>query len=81
MCIEIDNRSTGSKGNQAATDFFARTVSGFGFETESPQFDCIGWSQNGARLSVKGVPFEVFASPYSLGCQVKASMVVLAYAQ
>lgn len=77
LCVEIDNRSTGSTGNRAATDFFARTVSGFGFETESPQFDCIDWSQNGARLSVKGVPFEVFASPYSLGCQVKAPMVVV----
>lgn len=77
LCIEIDNRSTGSTGNRAATDFFARTVSGFGFETESPQFGCIDWSQNGAHLSVNGVPFEVFVSPYSLGCQVKAPMVVV----
>lgn len=77
LCIEIDNRSTGSTGNRAATDFFARTVSGFGFETESPQFGCIDWSQNSAHLSVNGVPFEIFVSPYSLGCQVKAPMVVV----
>jgi len=41
LCLEIQTRRVGSKGNQTATDLFASIVSSFGFETESPSFDCI----------------------------------------
>ncbi len=76
LCQEIPSRSVGSKGNQAATDFVADTLTSFGFETESPAFDCIEWHSNSARLTVGGVPFEVLASPYSLGCNVTAPLGV-----
>ncbi|MBM4465883.1 MAG: Zn-dependent exopeptidase M28 [Chloroflexi bacterium] len=77
LCLEIPSRRVGSKGNRAATDFFAGIVASFGFEVESPEFDCMDWSQDGADLTVDGASFEAFASPYSLGCQVSAPLVVV----
>jgi aminopeptidase YwaD len=77
LCVDIPTRRVGSAGNRAATDFFAGVVSSFGFETESPEFDCIDWSQDGVDLTVKGSSFEAFASPYSLGCHVRAPLLIL----
>lgn len=76
LCVEIPNRRVGSEGNRAATDFFASEVASFGFETESPAFDCIDWTSEGAHLTVDGIAFEAFVSPYSLGCQASAPLVV-----
>jgi aminopeptidase YwaD len=76
LCLEISSRRVGSPGNQAATDFFAAIVASFGFETESPEFDCIDWSHDGVHLTVSGTFFEAFGSPYSLGCHVSAPLAV-----
>ncbi len=48
LCVEIPSRRVGSAGNRMATDFFARTVSAYGFGTEPPEFSCIDWSQGAA---------------------------------
>ena len=77
LCLEIPSRRVGSAGNQAATDFFASVVASFGFQTESPAFDCMDWTCEGVHLTVGGAPFEAFASPYSLGCQVNAPLAVV----
>jgi aminopeptidase YwaD len=77
LCVEIPNRRVGSEGNRAATDFFAQTVSSCGFRTESPSFDCMDWHQEGAQLTTDRTSFEVFVSPYSLGCQVRAPLAVV----
>ena len=77
LCVEIPSRRVGSEGNRLATDFFARTVSSYGFRTESSQFDCVDWSQQGAGLTVDQTSFEVFASPYSLGCHARVPLVVI----
>ncbi len=76
LCVEIPNRRVGNEGNRAATDFFASKVASFGFKTESPAFDCIDWTSGGAHLTVDGTAFEAFVSPYSLGCQVSAPLVI-----
>ena len=85
LCVEIPSRRVGSQGNQAATDFFAGVVASFGFATETPQFDCIDWSQDGVDLTADGAHFpqeevrstcEAFPSPYTLGCQVTAPLAV-----
>ena len=68
------NRRVGGPGNRMATDFFAEVVSGFGFETECPEFDCMDWKSDHVELTVGGESFEVQASPYSLGCKVKAPL-------
>lgn len=74
LCLEIPSRGVGSRGNQAATDFFEGTIASFGFRTESTSFDCIDWSSDGADLTAEGDRFETSASPYSLGCQVSAPL-------
>ncbi len=76
LCLDIPSRRVGSEGNQAATEFFAGIVASFGFATESPEFDCLDWSQDGADLTADGASFESLASPYSLGCRVRAPLVV-----
>ncbi len=75
LCVDISSRRVGSEGNQAATRFFADVVSSFGFETETPQFSCIDWRQDGVDLTAGDASFEAFASPYSLGCQVSAPLL------
>jgi aminopeptidase YwaD len=75
--LEIPTRRVGSVGNRAATDFFAETVAAFGFETETPAFDCIDWVEEGAQLSVEGGSFAVSPSPFSLGCRVQAPLAVV----
>jgi len=76
LCREIPSRRVGSPGNRAATDFFAGIVETFGFRTESPEFDCMDWEQEGADLSSAGVSFQAHASPYSLGCQATAPLAI-----
>ena len=76
LCLEITNRCVGSTGNRQATDFFAEKLMAFGFRTESPQFKCIDWSHGEIQLTVAGELLEAHVSPYSLGCQVKAPLVL-----
>lgn len=76
LCVDIPSRRVGSQGNRAATDFFAGVMASFGFATESPQFDCMDWRRGDVQLTVGGVPFEAFISPYSLGCHARAPLVV-----
>lgn len=84
LCVAIPNRRVGSEGNRAATDFFAETISAFGFDVTTPRFDCIDWREEGADLTVEGAPFalhdELRVSPYSLGGQAQAPLVVIASA-
>lgn len=75
LCLEIPNRRVGSRGNRDATGFFAEVVASFGFDVQSPQFDCMDWTQEGAQLTAAGAAFEVHASPYSLGCRARAPLV------
>ena len=77
LCLDYPHRRVGSRGNRAATDFFAQVVASFGFETECPEFECIDWTQDGALLTIEGEPFEVLVSPYSLGGQARAPLVVV----
>lgn len=76
LCQDILGRAVGSGGNQAATAFFAGTVAVFGFDVATPSFDCIDWVSDGAALDVDGVPFDVLPSPYALGGQAQAPLVV-----
>lgn len=72
LCLDLPERRVGSPGNRAATELFAQTVGAFGFDTRCPEFECIDWAEGGARLTVGGESFEVFPSPYTLGCLVHA---------
>jgi aminopeptidase YwaD len=77
LCLDIPTRQVGSAGNRQATDYFGGLMASMGYEVEYPQFDCIDWREDGARLSVEGESFEAYVSPYSLGCLLSAPLVVV----
>lgn len=75
LCLDIPSRHVGSEGNRLSTDYFAAMMESFGFDTECPQFECMDWYQEGAWLSVDSAMYEVFPSPYSRGCNLRAPLV------
>jgi aminopeptidase YwaD len=77
LCLELPTRQVGSPGNQAATEFLAKKLAGFGFRTICPEFQCIDWITEGANLTIEKEGFEVYSSPYSLGCVASGELVVL----
>ncbi|MGD8777826.1 MAG: M28 family peptidase [Ignavibacteria bacterium] len=46
-----------------------------------PSFDAIDWEESGATLQIDGINYEVFVSPYSLGCNVIADIVAVSSIQ
>lgn len=76
LCNQIPNRRVGSEGNRLATTYFAETIQAFGFEVQCPEFECMDWQSSGATLSVEGKSYELQASPYSLGVQATAPLIV-----
>jgi aminopeptidase YwaD len=75
LCNELPGRRTGSAGNHLAVQSFQQKLASFGFEIETPEFECMDWVQHGANLRVCGAEFNVFPSPYSLGCLVSGRLV------
>lgn len=74
LCVEIPNRRTGSPGNREATAFFADITRSQGFTIAAPVFDCMDWEQAGVNHKAGDGSFEAFASPYSSGCCVEATL-------
>jgi aminopeptidase YwaD len=74
LCLDIPGRQVGSVGNQMATEVFAENVASFGFRIECPEFHCIDWEHGDVQLEAGSRSFEGFISPYSLGCDVSASL-------
>ncbi len=72
---DISDRSVGSEGNRKATRFFEKVTSSFGWYTYAPEFDALDWQDGKASLIVNNEYFEVFSSPYSFGCSVKADFI------
>jgi aminopeptidase YwaD len=75
LCDVRPNRRTGSAGNRDATDFFADTVRGLGYEIDAVPFDCLDHLCGGAWLTDQARGYPVAASPYTLGCDVLAELV------
>ncbi|MEN8242717.1 MAG: M28 family peptidase [Chloroflexota bacterium] len=75
LCVEIPTRKVGSQGNRQATDYVAELLNSFGFQTETPEFECIDWEEQGASLNIENHNFEVFPSPYSRDCSLSAELV------
>lgn len=78
LCGDIPHRAVGSVYNQESTDYFAGVVRSFGWETRTPQFDCIDWNHGEVRLTAGSEKFTAYPSPYTLGCDVRAPLVVAA---
>jgi aminopeptidase YwaD len=75
LCVDIAERCVGSEGNRQATRFFERELVSLGWKTETPEFSAMDWNDCGATLKVGGQAFNVFVSPYSLGCAVESELV------
>ena len=76
VCSVKPNRRTGSSGNREATDFFARTIRQHGYEVDATPFDCLDYARGESALACDGRTFEIAASPYSLGCDVSAELII-----
>jgi aminopeptidase YwaD len=76
FCNVQPNRRTGSAGNRTATDFFADTMHTIGYELDTTPFDCLDYRVNRVGLSREKERYEVYVSPYSLGVDVSAELVV-----
>ena len=77
LCHRIPNRRVGAEGNRMATAFLAEILGRYGFEVETPEFDCLDWDDRGAHLLAGSEVFEVFSSPYTLGCRLEAPLAVV----
>jgi len=77
LCHRIPNRRVGAEGNRMATAYLAETFKRCGFGVETPEFACLDWADGGAHLLAGSEVFEVFSSPYTLGCQVEAPLAVV----
>ncbi len=75
LCLEIADRSVGSEGNRRATMYFRDELSKNGWETEATILDVMDWKSDGATLRCGETHYEVYSSPYSLGCSVRAELI------
>lgn len=71
LCAQIGERRVGSASNRDATDYVQRVLSLHGWSTETTQLSVMDWQTEGATLKAEKVSFDVFASPYALGCSVE----------
>ena len=76
LCSVKPNRRTGSPGNREATEFFANTMHSLGYEVDASPFDALDYIDEGSVLTVGMDNYEVFTSPYSEACDVRAELVV-----
>ena len=75
LCTGIRERCVGSEGNRKATLFFKEKMAAFGWKTESSEFEAMDWIDGGASLRANGGTFNVYVSPYSLGCEAESELV------
>jgi aminopeptidase YwaD len=76
LCYQIPNRRLGSEGNRQATTYVGDALKDLGCDVELQSFDCLDWKDEGASLVARGETYEVCSSPYSLGCDLTAKLVV-----
>jgi aminopeptidase YwaD len=74
LCIDIHTRTVGTEGNIKATELFAGYAGSFGFEIRTPEFECMDWICHEIKLEAGTDSFEIFAGPYSTGCDLKAQL-------
>ncbi len=75
LCNQIPNRSVGSDGNRMATHYFENKAASLGWRMQVSEFEAMDWIDGGASLAAGAESFQVFVSPYSLGCVVEAALI------
>ena len=78
LCSVKPNRRVGSRGNRAATEFFAQTIPSWGYTIDTTPFPCLDFQSGEPSLSCNDRTFEVHTSPYSLGCDITAELKTVA---
>jgi len=77
LCGVKPNRRTGSPGNREATEFFASVVGNFGYQLDNTPFPCLDYVSGVSLLKSGNDSYEIFISPYSMGCDITAGVVVV----
>ena len=77
LCGVKPNRRTGSSGNREATDFYAETISSYGFDIDAAPFECLDHIRGESHLIHGNRAFEILISPYSNACDVNAELVAV----
>jgi aminopeptidase YwaD len=75
LCGNVPHRAVGSAWNHQATDYFAGVLRSLGWETRTPQFECIDWEAGETRLRAGEDTFKAYPSPFTLGWQGIAPLV------
>lgn len=77
LCDVKPNRRTGSSGNRVATDFFEKTIREYGYEIDAAPFAVLDYVCISATLLHGDKSYEVYASPYSLGCDISGEIITV----
>ena len=77
LCESISERHLGSQGNKQATGYFKKVLQENQWETEESPLEVMDWQTDGASLQCGKQSFEVFSSPYSLGCNVAGELTAI----
>lgn len=78
FCTEIQTRRLGTEGNRESTQYFKSVMDNFGFVTEQQSFDCMAMRQGDIELTANDMPLKAYISPHSVGCNIKAELVIAA---
>lgn len=77
ICSVKPNRRTGSQGNKDATAYVAKMLKKYGYSVDTEVFASLDYKIEKVSLSLGTKMFEVYNSPYSLGCDISAELVVI----
>jgi len=75
LCVAITDRTLGSEGNRAATEYTGAQFARLGHAVQMPSFDVMSWQEKGARIRVGDSAFDVHSSPYAPGFEGQAELV------
>ncbi len=75
LCSDIPERRVGGSGNRQATQYVKNKFQTSGWKTEETLLSVIDWKTDEATLTCAGQSFEVFTSPYSLGCKESGELI------
>lgn len=75
LCLDISDRSVGSEGNRQATEYFNNELIKNSWNIEETMLHVMDWKTIGATLLCGQTRYEVFSSPYSLGCSTQGNIV------
>ena len=78
FCDVKPNRRTGSQGNKEAIAYFADIISQLGYTVDTEPFPALDYRMDYVLLTNAQQSFEVYVSPYSLGCAISTELVAVA---